>query len=306
MRYAVWMIGVMLLSQAAMRATAADAADGCTMLAKRLQRQDRIGSVFRCNRLRPAGELNREQSASKPCARKKRVRLGRLVDRRALILEQCLYSRLHKWGGPVSTNEVPTNEPSDVRRRQAGDRRGAAQARKPSANAQAGSARSATAPGTDERNAAAELIRKLLAQGSAGILLDGGGSKPEKRQQTFRTGLTWSYAGPIESMHCVQWREPSDPHNWDDNYLCADKNVGFQWSFRGPILGRGLKCIQVNEKSDPHDWHDNYFCWPRDLNVTFRFSSTGRVYGFSCLAIIEPSDPNTWRDNYLCHRPGQR
>lgn len=294
------MIGL-LLSTAAMRATAADAADGCRMLDKRLQRQDRIGSVFHCDQLRPARELHRKQSASEPCDRTQRVRLGRLVERRALILEQCLYSRLHKGGGAVSTSKI-----SDARRRRPGDGRNAARRRKASANSQAGSARSAAAPGADERNAAAELIRKLLAQGSASPLLDGGGSKQEKRQNTFRTGLAWSYAGPIESMHCVQWREPSDPHNWGDNYLCTDKNVGFQWSFRGPILGRGLKCIQVNEKSDPHDWHDNYFCWPRDLNVNFRFSSTGRVYGFSCLAIVEPSDPNTWRDNYLCHRPGQR
>jgi len=83
--------------------------------------------------------------------------------------------------------------------------------------------------------------------------------------------------------------------------LCTERDVGFQWSFRGPILGRGLKCIQVREKSDPHDWHDNYFCWPRDLNVAFRFSATGRIAGQRCVAIVEPSDPHTWRDNYLCH-----
>jgi hypothetical protein len=302
MRYTVRLIGILLLGQGVMSTTEAHAANGCTVLVKRLERQDRIASVFRCDQLRPARELHREQAASTYCARTNRVRLRRLTEQRAQNLEQCLDDRLHKIG-----RSVPANRVSETRQLRPADRQGNSRRRQARTDTEARTGRYTTVPGTAERSAAAELIRKLLAQGPGAALPAGIGGKPAyHRHQTFRTGLAWSYAGPIDSMHCVKWKEPSDPHNWDDNYLCTEKDIGLQWSFRGPILGRGLKCIQVNEKSDPHDWHDNYFCWPRDLNVNFRFSSTGRVYGFSCLAIVEPSDPNTWRDNYLCHRPERR
>ncbi|HEX5746784.1 MAG TPA: hypothetical protein VFZ09_11095 [Archangium sp.] len=32
--------------------------------------------------------------------------------------------------------------------------------------------------------------------------------------------LSWSSAKPIAGKICTQWYEPSDPHTWNDNYLC--------------------------------------------------------------------------------------
>jgi hypothetical protein len=212
-------------------------------------------------------------TALRRCRRSDRRRLREVVDLRAATLERCLVDRI------TAQND----------RRRAPVRDAATLGRLPQS-------------ATEDANSAGRRLQELLASGPQLPKSHADGVRPQVRDRTFRSGLVWSYAGKIPGMHCVLWNEPSDPHKWYDNYLCTETDVGFQWSFRGPILGRGLNCIQVREKSDPHDWHDNYFCWPGDLKVTFRFSSTGRIPGYSCLAIVEPSDPDTWQDNYLCHR----
>lgn len=253
------------------RPAAGFVAPACAALGDRLARQKRINAAFQCDlRTRPRG------AALRRCRPVDRTRLRTAAASRAVVLERCIARRLAADADRAATTaENPPNRlPRQTVRR----------------------------PATD--NAAArdsgQRLKDLLASGPI-FDRDAAADGALPRARTFRSGLMWSYAGPIAGMSCVQWREPSDPHKWDDNYLCSERDVGFQWSFRGPILGRGLKCIQVQEKSDPHDWHDNFFCWPRDLAINFRFSSTGRIAGMRCLAIIEPSDPHTWRDNYLCH-----
>ena len=295
MKFAVWLIAFLLAAPFWASQAAAQDAEQCSRFLKRLERQDRIDAAFQCDRLRTMRDLQRTGEIDVDRCRRQRARtLRRLVLRRARQLELCIDQRLTK---------------ATTRRRQTAVGRRPVTAREPGArpspraNSGRGDiARRGSVPGDAGRDTRADLIRDLLAKGPK-VRTDDEGEPAARRSRIFRSGLVWSYAGPIEGMTCVQWKEPSDPHNWDDNFLCTEEDVGFQWSFRGPILGRGLKCIQVREKSDPHDWHDNYFCWPRDLNVNFKFSSTGRVYGYRCLAIVEPSDPHTWRDNYLCHRP---
>lgn len=109
--------------------------------------------------------------------------------------------------------------------------------------------------------------------------------------------LRWQSWGPIPGMHCIQINEPSDPHTWDDNYLCSDRDLGLRWSYKGPIAG--MFCTKWEETADPHTWHDNYLCAPRDIGL--RWSSAGPIPGLTCTQITEGSDPHTWDDNYLCH-----
>lgn len=156
------------------------------------------------------------------------------------------------------------------------------------------------------RSRADQRILELLAKApepKSSVFTQPRPSDDASPRQPFNPVLAWSFSGPIEGMHCVAWQEPSDPHDWQDNYLCSERDFGFQWSFRGPVHGRGLNCTQVKEAADPHTWHDNFFCWPRNLNIEFRFSSTGRLAGYLCISVNEPSDPHKWYDNYLCHRP---
>lgn len=248
----------------------------CAALDARFQRQNRIARAYRCALERGRNTARRRAFALKRCRLSDRARLRDAAEQRSAALERCVAGRLES--GEATRAGVRTSVETDAERR-------------------------ARERAQERAKASGERIRELLAEGPRIDPAATGKGGAGVRRRTFHSGLMWSYAGPIAGMHCVQWREPSDPHKWDDNYLCTERDFGFQWSFRGPVLGRGLKCIQVNEKSDPHDWHDNYFCWPRDLAVSFRFSSTGRVPGMRCIAIVEPSDPHTWRDNYLCHEP---
>jgi hypothetical protein len=72
--------------------------------------------------------------------------------------------------------------------------------------------------------------------------------------------LRWNSAGPIAGMTCTQINEPGDPNTWNDNYLCADRNLGLRWSYSGPVAG--MVCTHIHEGSDPHYWNDNYLCQP--------------------------------------------
>ncbi len=111
-------------------------------------------------------------------------------------------------------------------------------------------------------------------------------------------GLAWSHAGPIADKHCVRVNEPKDPHAWNDNFLCTDRDVGLRWSWAGPLPN--MVCVAFAEPAEPaaHKWSDNYLCSPRDEGLVW--SHAGPLAGKTCVQIVEPADPNTWSDNYLC------
>ena len=44
-------------------------------------------------------------------------------------------------------------------------------------------------------------------------------------------------------MVCTPIVEPSDPHAWNDNFLCAPADYGLRWSFAGPLPD--MRCISV-------------------------------------------------------------
>ena len=283
-------------------------AQSCDELSRRHRRQSDVNRGYACGLGGAAWSADRApiERLARSCDADARQRLARLVQQRASALEICLAQRLEAANARVpetsqwAHRDAPQPDAAAARER-AGIR--------PAGTRDDGKGQAATAPlasdapGLDDaaaRAQSAQRVRDLLARSPTPDTK--GVTPPASIVREFRPGLTWSYGGAIKGMHCTKWEEPSDPNDWYDNYLCSTRDLGFKWSFRGPIQGRGLKCIQVNEPSDPHFWHDNYFCWPRDLKVTFRFSATGRIPGLDCLAIVEPSDPHTWRDNFLCYR----
>lgn len=116
--------------------------------------------------------------------------------------------------------------------------------------------------------------------------------------------VVWSSAGPIDGWTCTQFLEPSDPHTWDDNYLCVSPEWGdpsFEFSYAGPLEGR--RCLAIEEPSDPDTWGDNYLCLPANSGLDLRWSYAGPLDQalFTCVQVVEASDPHTWSDNYLCH-----
>ena len=117
-----------------------------------------------------------------------------------------------------------------------------------------------------------------------------------QQSRPFRDGIEWSYAGPVAGKTCVPINEPSDRHEWRDNYLCSEKDYGLQWSYAGPLAGKN--CVQINEPSDPDAWSDNYLCSEKDYGLQWSYS--GPIAGKTCVRINEPSDPHEWSDNYLC------
>ena len=111
--------------------------------------------------------------------------------------------------------------------------------------------------------------------------------------------LYWSSAGPIAGKVCTQIVEPSDPDTWNDNYLCADRDIGLVWRYAGPI--GGMVNVQWLEAADPHTWRDNYMATP--VNYGYQWSSAGPIAGKQCVQILEAADPHTWNDNYVCWPP---
>ena len=308
--------GVVITGMLLAGGAAAEPGDACIALIERLERQAVINRSYRCNLDGEAwrGGLHGERlEALRRCAAATRTGLARRADRRAGELEGCLVARVE-----ARKKSAPAVSQWSTRQGKRTDGGGAAAGG--AGLRPVGKTPADTGPGEllplregevrdrrvdDEaamprgREESARRVRELLA-GSP--VVKPASAPPADVSREFGAGLAWSYAGAIEGMHCVKWEEPSDPHDWDDNYLCAARDFGFRWSFRGPIQGRGLRCIQVKEPSDPHFWHDNYFCWPRDLNVSFRFSSSGRIPNWGCVAVVEPSDPHTGADNFLCYR----
>ncbi len=298
-------IGAVGLPRPAVAETAY-APQSCDALFDRLERQRQINRGYACGLSGTAWRAGAAHDANKVCSAQTQRMLARLAGERAAGLEACLAERLKAGrdrAPAVSQWTARDGAQSQARPSQAQAEMRPAGTRASDENLDGSAPLGAEADAPDDPAARAESarrVRDLLARSPTPA--SGSPTRPASVAREFRAGLAWSYAGTIAGMHCTKWEEPSDPHDWFDNYLCAARDLGFKWSFRGPIQGRGLKCIQINEPSDPHFWHDNYFCWPRDLNVTFRFSSAGRIPGLDCLAIIEPSDPHTWRDNFLCYR----
>jgi hypothetical protein len=111
--------------------------------------------------------------------------------------------------------------------------------------------------------------------------------------------LRWSSASWIPGMFCTKVDEPTDPHGWNDNFLCSTRDLGLRWSSLGPISG--MVCTKFEEGSDPDGWGDNFLCAPRDYG--FQWYYDGPLKGMQCLKINEPEDPHTWNDNFLCWPP---
>ena len=111
--------------------------------------------------------------------------------------------------------------------------------------------------------------------------------------------MRWSSAGPYGGMKCVQLLDPSDPHSWNDNYLCFDRDYGFRWSSAGPVGGM-KHCVQIKEDADPDTWQDNYLCSDKDYGL--QWSQAGELPGMNCTRVNEPAEPadHYWNDNFLC------
>ncbi len=128
------------------------------------------------------------------------------------------------------------------------------------------------------------------------LRLDSRGSESPVIKSDFN--LSWSFSGPDSTQpFCWAISEDADPHTWNDNFLCADKDLKLRWSPAGPI--EGLYCTKVDEPSDPHTWSDNYLC--SELDLKLQWSYAGPIPGLKCLLVNEPSDPDAWTDNFLCH-----
>lgn len=111
--------------------------------------------------------------------------------------------------------------------------------------------------------------------------------------QAQETQLSWSSAGPIAGLFCTQMAEGASPpeHTWRDNFLCADRDVGFRWSSSGPIVG--MICTQIIEGAEPaqYTWRDNYLCLPQGSTLTLRWSPSGPLAGLNCVQMHEGRDP---------------
>ena len=122
---------------------------------------------------------------------------------------------------------------------------------------------------TDEPETAncAQLIEPLDPAWQGGIFLC---SNEEVR-------LSWSYEGKPDQGFCVQWSEPGEPMatGWSDNYLCADRDLGFSFSEFGPR--KEAYCTPVGTKQDPHGWHDNFLCWRKGHQFELAWNQIKRI-----------------------------
>jgi hypothetical protein len=128
----------------------------------------------------------------------------------------------------------------------------------------------------------------------------------------FVLDLRWVTSNPgrdnliSQGLQCTQINEPSDPNTWDDNYLCANIDLGMLWKYDGQIAN--MSCTPIIEPSDPHAWLDNNLCLPTNSSYEFAWAyhtpmRDGHINnGYSCISMNEGADPHAWADNYLCHR----
>ena len=113
--------------------------------------------------------------------------------------------------------------------------------------------------------------------------------------------LRFSHSGTLGGMHCTSMNEPSDPHTWNDNYLCSNENLGMKFATAGATPG--MDCTRIHEGSDiAGTWGDNYMCLPKSSKVRLHWSSAGPIAGKACIAVNEPAEPaeTTWSDNFIC------
>ena len=156
---------------------------------------------------------------------------------------------------------------------------------------------SVSLPSTAAAKKPAQAAAKKPAQAAAKTPAQAAANKPAAPAAPQPVDiLRWSFDKWIPGMFCTKVDEPTDPHGWDDNFLCSSNDLGLRWSSLGPLSG--MVCTRFEEGSDPDGWSDNYLCAPRDYG--FRWSFWGPVEGMQCLQINEPDDPHTWGDNFLC------
>lgn len=114
--------------------------------------------------------------------------------------------------------------------------------------------------------------------------------------------FTFSCDGAESGQSCVNLNEPSDPHTWNDNFLCTRADYGLRWSSSGPL--EGMTCTNVTEGAEPlaSAWSDNYLCAPKQSPLELSWSSAGPIAGKTCVHFNETLDlANSWSDNYLCY-----
>ena len=102
--------------------------------------------------------------------------------------------------------------------------------------------------------------------------------------------------------HCIQMTESaaSAAWTWTDNWLCANKDIGWAYSQAGPPANR--YCARVIEYAAPiYTWLDNFICSSQYVGLTFEFLGGAARPGASCVSLRESSDPY-WSDgnNHLC------
>ena len=121
-------------------------------------------------------------------------------------------------------------------------------------------------------------------------------------------GLQWSQGGALPGKHCIKINEPSDPHTWDDNFLCmnAAPESEISWSYTGYVPPQICTKVVEHNDVDKAVWLDNYLC-SSDDRYCMRWSITGPLADMDCLRIHEDAEPSnhSWNDNYLCVRKDQ-
>lgn len=123
---------------------------------------------------------------------------------------------------------------------------------------------------------------------------------PDSQKRIGGVNIAWSYAGPVDNMHCIAINEPAEPaaHTWGDNYFCTSTDIGASFHYAGPDYNK--RCVHLSEGSDPHTWHDNYLCLPHTSPYHLHWESwiSGRNQN-DAIRFFEPADPHTWHDNFL-------
>ncbi|HVX56646.1 MAG TPA: hypothetical protein VHA37_02845 [Candidatus Saccharimonadales bacterium] len=123
-------------------------------------------------------------------------------------------------------------------------------------------------------------------------------------------GLAWSSAGPIAGYNCVHIDEPSDPHTWDDNYLCEDPHYSVAlawthdagnpspsynpydgWDTQADIQAKGYPYCTAWNVPDPDTWYDNVLCANQNIGLTFSTTNLTSATE-NCTNISESADPD--------------
>jgi len=110
-----------------------------------------------------------------------------------------------------------------------------------------------------------------------------------KSENLTDPGMLYSRAGTIDGMTCVTTKEPASPWGWQNNYLCFNNDVpyDFTWSHMGCIKDKA--CIHWLELGSPleESWRDNYLCatpWP-NTNKTYEICSNAVILKASIFSL---------------------